>query len=152
MRFLIASTLLSLATAAPFLNAMEADDAALEPRGQVNCTIMGTEGTSQASTAPAGGITADSPTGYLAITCSNGIKWDSGRSLPISQTVKAKDTGLAEDVHWTQSWETGGYKSCSMTYGDGNPTVQGTVNSDQISIAIGAGSSLSDTCGAPFFV
>ncbi|KAI9720828.1 MAG: hypothetical protein M1812_002667 [Candelaria pacifica] len=107
------------------------------------CAVVGYEGDEQISTY---GIAAASTaaSGSLGIYCTNGKKWDSGKNLPkSSQTISSKDTGLPQDVHWKQDWQTGGYKSCSASYGSGNYE-KGVVGSNNIETGFGVSGSGED--------
>ena len=139
---IVATTLalVALASSAP-VNQFET----LARRGDT-CTVTGTEGDSQ-SVSYGIGATGTSASGNLLVDCTNGKHWSSGRSLPNSQTVKASDTSLAQDIHWKQSWKTGGYKSCSASYGSG-ADVSGKIGSN-IQPGVGTTSS-SYTCSVTF--
>jgi hypothetical protein len=134
MQFLLASMLLAIATATPVMMNTGENRNNLE-RCQVRCAIWGYEGDDISSTAPFSGIAGTSATGSLTIQREDGFKWDNGNKLPITQTISATDSKLAQDVHWTQDWEVGGYKSCSISYGTGNPTIPGTLGAHDLQAA-----------------
>ncbi len=131
-------TLLTLASSAPVATT-------LSTRGDT-CTITGYEGDSQ-SVSYGIGATGTSASGGLSVSCTSGQKWSNGDQLPNPQTVKASDTKLAQDINWDQSWKTGGYVSCSASYGGGGKVDGTTGNNIQPGVGV---TSSSSTCVVTF--
>lgn len=99
----------------------------LKRRGDT-CTITGYQSITQ--TVNYGIATAGtSGSGNLHLGCTNGKGWDSGRDLPVGQTIKASRSGLPEDVRWVPDYGIGGYSGCSASY-RGGALVKGKTSND----------------------
>ncbi len=110
------------------------------------CTIEGSEGRDIGFTGQP--VASFSVTGGLTVNCvgeEGDISWGTDK-IPNSQTIKAEDTGLPEDIQWVfDKIPSGGIERCAAGY-RGGPLVEGVVSDEDIDIAVGAGSRTSSSC------
>ena len=70
---------------------------------------------------PTSATLSDALSGGMGIDCTTGQHWHSD-DLPEPQTIKAKDTGLPQDLQWHVDWTDGGQiAGCSLGYRGGKP-------------------------------